>query len=330
MSEVRRLKSFKSIMKLSIITVNLNNHEGLKKTLDSVACQTWRDFEHIIIDGASTDGSVEVIREYEKNQSGSLYQVDSHSSSPFILQSQIQALGHSELKGSSFRSQESQPSTINHRPYTIKWLSEPDTGIYNAMNKGIRMANGEYLLFLNSGDFFVDSNVVESVLPCLDSTDIVQGNTISLVDGRMQIERGYGRSDIDYIDVQKGHFLHQASFCKKVLFEKYGYYDESYRIDGDTVFFIRCLGKGNASFKYVDRTIAFFDGGGLSDNSNEKWAQQRAKEFARWSSEEFSKRQWDTCVEYDKKGRLYDKLHRHKWSWCLTMAMVRLMTLFEK
>lgn len=282
-------------MKLSIITVNLNNHEGLKKTLDSVACQTWRDFEHIIIDGASTDGSVDLIREYaERNNTSNI------------------TIGENTCLGQ------------------IHWLSEKDTGIYNAMNKGIRMANGEYLLFLNSGDYFVDNNVVESVLPCLDSTDIVQGNTISLVDGRMQIERGCGRSDIDYIDVQKGHFLHQASFCKKVLFEKYGYYDESYRIDGDTVFFIRCLGKGNASFKYVDRTIAFFDGGGLSDNSNEKWAQQRAKEFARWSSEEFSKRQWDTCVAYDKKGRLYDKLHRHKWSWHLTMIMVKIIDLFEK
>lgn len=275
-------------MKLSIITVNLNNREGLKKTLDSIAAQTWRDFEHVIVDGASTDGSVDVIKEYE------------------------QAIANSE------------------HPVPVRWTSEPDTGIYNAMNKGIRVANGEYLLFLNGGDFFVGNSVVASVLPCLDGTDIVQGNTVSLIDGRMQIERGYGRSNIDYIDVQKGHFLHQASFCKKELFEQYGYYDESYRIDGDTVFFIRCLGKGNASFRYVDHTIAFFDGGGLSDNANKKWAQQRAQEFARWSSEEFSKRQWDTCVLYDKKGRLYDKLHRHKWAWGITMIMARLIDMLER
>ena len=203
-------------MKLSIITINYNNAKGLKKTLDSVAVQTCADFEHIIVDGASTDESVEIIHEYENNLASRLI-----------------------------------------------WLSEPDTGIYNAMNKGVRLAKGEYTLMLNSGDYLVDEHVVESVLLILDGTDIIQGNIVSVINNMKIINRGYAKSNISFIDVMKGHFLHQASFCRRVLFEKYGMFDESYRINGDTVFYAKCLGFGNATFRYVDLNIAFFDTTGI-------------------------------------------------------------------
>lgn len=100
-------------MKLSIITINYNNRDGLKRTLQSVENQNTRDFEHVIIDGASTDGSAEDIRKYAENK----------------------------------------PNVI--------WVSEPDSGIYNAMNKGAKLASGEYLLFLNSGDDLYSSHVVQ-------------------------------------------------------------------------------------------------------------------------------------------------------------------------
>ena len=89
-------------MRLSIITINYNNREGLRKTIESVVNQTYRNFEYIIIDGGSTDGSVEVVKEYADRIS--------------------------------------------------YWVSEPDNGIYNAMNKGVLAANGKYIQFLNSGD----------------------------------------------------------------------------------------------------------------------------------------------------------------------------------
>ena len=89
-------------MKLSIITINYNNREGLKRTIESVVNQTFTDFEWILIDGGSTDGSKELIEQYS-----------------------------------------------NRFSY---WVSEPDNGIYNAMNKGLRAAKGDYLQFLNSGD----------------------------------------------------------------------------------------------------------------------------------------------------------------------------------
>ena len=91
-------------MKLSIITVNLNNLEGLKKTYESVVSQTFTDYEWLVIDGGSTDGSREFIEQ--------------------------------------------------HQDKFAYWCSEPDKGIYNAMNKGIVRAKGEYLNFMNSGDYF--------------------------------------------------------------------------------------------------------------------------------------------------------------------------------
>ena len=97
-------------MRLSIITINYNNAEGLRKTLASVASQTYRNIEHIIIDGGSTDGSVDVIREYAEDQTSNIKHQTSH---------------------------------------IVKWTSEPDKGIYNAMNKGISKASGDYIQILN-------------------------------------------------------------------------------------------------------------------------------------------------------------------------------------
>ena len=284
-------------MKLSIITINYNNLSGLRKTVESVFAQTCRDFEYIIIDGASTDGSKEYLDSIKVNNVADKANTD---------------------------------NKLQITNYKLQIISEPDTGIYNAMNKGIRASHGDYLLMLNSGDYLVGSNVVAHILPELDGTDIIQGNTICTRNGKTFVNRGYGKSDINYIDVQKGYFLHQASFCRRTLFEQYGYFDESYKIAGDTVFYIRCLGKGNATFKYVNQTIAYYEGGGVSDGKNAYWIKQRALEQKRLSKEEFSIRQWNTCIEYDKKGRLYDKLHRHKWAWSITMLMSKIINRMEK
>ena len=108
---------------ISVITINYNNHAGLLKTIDSVVNQTYNNFEYIIIDGGSTDGSVDVIYKYADR--------------------------------------------IDY------WVSEPDKGIYNAMNKGIDVAKGEYCIFLNSGDSFCDYQTLSLSLPFLDGTDVV-------------------------------------------------------------------------------------------------------------------------------------------------------------
>ena len=161
-------------MTLSIITINYNNAEGLRKTLASVASQTYTEIEHIIIDGGSTDNSVEVIREYADNQ----------------------AKGERlEAKGSENSKTEipaSTPYTLHHTPPThiVRWISEPDTGIYNAMNKGIEIALGrrevredhtsaplasrlsslasDYIQILNSGDILAAPDVTERMMTALE------------------------------------------------------------------------------------------------------------------------------------------------------------------
>lgn len=115
-------------MRLSIITINYNNSIGLRKTIESVVSQTDNTFEYIIVDGGSSDGSVDIIKQYADKVS--------------------------------------------------QWVSERDGGIYNAMNKGVRMAHGEYIMFLNSGDILYDNNVIGHVLPKLKA-DICVGNMAS-------------------------------------------------------------------------------------------------------------------------------------------------------
>ena len=172
-------------MKLSVVTINYNNAGGLKKTIDSVAAQTYNGFEHIIVDGNSHDEGVRIIQEYDYAQRSS-----------------------------------------GEKHPILRWTSETDKGIYNAMNKGVRMAQGEYVLMLNSGDTLVDEHVLEHIIPELDGTDIVQGNTIEEHDGKKVQNKGYGRSEITMNDIMQGKFLHQASFSRRDLFERYGYFDE--------------------------------------------------------------------------------------------------------
>lgn len=273
-------------MKLSIITINYNNAEGLRKTMESVLKQTYHDYEYIIVDGASTDGSVDVIKEYENQLN------------------------------------------ITHSTIHLLWSSEPDNGIYDAMNRGIRKAKGEYTLMLNSGDYLVDEYVLERIIPELDGTDIVQGNNIEECSGKTYRNRGCGRSDIDFFDVMKGHFLHQSSFCKRDLFERYGYFDESYKMSGDTKFFMNCLGKNDASFKYIDIDVANYDLGGISAEKTGKWAQLRAEEHARLMKELYSPRLLHFFEANDKKIRLYNRLHTHRWIWNFVMLVAHIHNFF--
>ena len=270
-------------MRLSIITINRNNEGGLRKTMESVFAQTYRDFEYIIVDGASSDDSVNVIREY------------------------AQKVEKGECRLAKF-----------------KWVSEPDTGIYCAMNKGVRMCGGEYTLMLNSGDYLVNERVLEGILPELDGMDIVQGNIVKVKDGKELISRGVGKSDITFIDVMRGFFLHQASFCKRELFDKYGYFDESYRINGDTVFYAKCLGFGDATFKYVNQNIAYFDTTGISADPERKWVALRKEEDNRYA-QMFSPRMWDLFHKEEKKIKLYDMLHTHRWCWNMTMLIAHIV-----
>ncbi len=197
----------------SIITVNLNNKEGLEKTIQSVITQTSNDIEYIVIDGASQDGSVEVINQYRD-------QID-------------------------------------------RWVSEPDSGVYHAMNKGIDKASGEYLLFLNSGDRFYQTDVIEKMLPELHQ---------DLVYGDMMLDYGTREEPITYADKLTVSYLfdwyipHPASFIRKSLFDKMGKYEEQYPVCADWAFAMRALCHYGASYRHVKQIVTRFDMNGMSAN----------------------------------------------------------------
>lgn len=213
---------------MSIITINQNNVEGLKKTLPSVFEQSFREFEYIVIDGGSTDGSKEFI--------------ESHS------------------------------DKIDY------WVSEQDFGIYNAMNKGIRVANGKYLLFLNSGDWLYENVVLDKVADKLTDCDVLYGNMMKVFpDGKKHLDKGVNGNEITFKTFAEGTINHSSSLIKRELFIKYGFYDENLKIVSDWKFFLITLGLNNAVIKYVDYTFSYFDMTGISNSNIELRNRERLK-----------------------------------------------------
>jgi glycosyltransferase involved in cell wall biosynthesis len=205
------------MLQLSIITINLNNAEGLKKTIESVIEQTSKNFEFILIDGGSTDNSLEIIKQFSSNLSF--------------------------------------------------WVSEKDSGIYNAMNKGIKIAKGEYCLFLNSGDFFYSVETLSSVFSLGLSEDIVYGDSFRY---DKLIENGFFIIEPDNLSLYhffKKSICHQATFIKRELFVKYGNYDEMFKIASDWEFNIKAIILNNCRTKHINIPVVYFNAQGLSNAS---------------------------------------------------------------
>lgn len=202
---------------ISIITVNYNNAKGLQRTLESVNFQTCKNFEHIIIDGASSDNSLEIISQCADE-------------------------------------------TINRR-----YVSEPDLGIYNAMNKGIKISKGDYCLFLNSGDILANDRVVEDVyLNDLDC-DIVAGNSVELLENNS--ENLVIPPDVIFASFLILNYLpHQATFIRRDLFEKIHGYDESFKVVSDWLFFIESILVHHATYRHLNLFVACCDNEGISSN----------------------------------------------------------------
>ena len=230
-------------MKLSIITINRNNAEGLRKTLKSVAIQTCKDFEHIIVDGASTDDSVKVIEQYVET---------TNHPSPITHHQQ---------------------PPINHQ---IKWISEPDKGIYNAMNKGIRMAEGEYVQFLNSGDCLAGDDVVERMSVELNMLNAKLANPLPFLYGNEIKDFGGGKlvhscgggtyTQESFLNFYTGTLNHDCTYIRKGLFEKYGYYDEDLKICSDWKWFVEAIVLGKEKVYYKNIDVAIFDMFGISES----------------------------------------------------------------
>ena len=225
-------------MMLSIITVNLNNAVGLQKTIDSVLAQTWQEFEYIIIDGASTDWSKELIEQ--------------------VVNQQINKSKRSALSLDIAENQQ------------INFICEPDKGVFNAMNKGIRMAKGEYLLFLNSGDFLVDKDVLKNVFSEEYNEDILCGRCLVSDKGKSVFTTN-PPDNFQLSHFYKATIAHQATFIKRSLFDRFGLYREDLKLMSDWEFWIRTLILGNVTTKKIDIIVSDFNLDGISsDKKNNK------------------------------------------------------------
>lgn len=148
------------------------------------------------------------------------------------------------------------------------WVSEPDTGIYNAMNKGIKKAKGDFLIFMNSGDMFFDENVLSSIEQDLeDDFDIYYGNNYKVKENGSKRLKTYPEK-LSFSFFYSSSINHQSTFIRKSLFDKYFYYNETYKIASDWEFFIYTICYANVPSKYLKKTIALYDFTGISSDSN--------------------------------------------------------------
>lgn len=238
-------------MKLSVITVNFNDREGLRRTAESVVEQTFDDFEWLVIDGGSTDGSQDVMAQYASR---------------------------------------------------IVWsVSEPDGGIYEAMNKGLARANGEFVQFLNSGDSFIDRNVLGKVFADKSLADVNYGDQWCSRGAEIIEKRTYP----EFMDLRflfRAPLGHQATFIKTSLAKTHPY-QEKYTISADRAFFLDLYLSG-ASFHYLNLPVVYFDTDGVG--SRESTREQRRVQFQEIKEELLPKpavhdfeRLMDKADEYD-------------------------------
>lgn len=200
--------------KINIVTINLNNKDGLEKTIKSVVEQTYFDkVNYIVIDGGSIDGSVDIIKQYDEK--------------------------------------------ISH------WVNENDNGVYNAMNKGVDLCNGEYVLFLNSGDYLSSNNAIEEVYDELDG-DIVYGNLYVVTSKGTYLKKYPDKLTKEYFGYET--LPHPSSFIKVECLRKHRY-SENYSIISDWVFFYEGIIKYGMTYKHIETPISVFKLGGLSSNA---------------------------------------------------------------
>lgn len=143
------------------------------------------------------------------------------------------------------------------------WVSEKDKGIYDAMNKGIAAATGQYILFLNSGDVLIDTDVLAQVVPALDGQyDMVYGDI--LLDRGNKIERISYPDQLDFTFLFEKVICHQAQFIKREVFSRVGPYDTGYKLAADWIHFVKCVTQGGCTYRHLPIPVIQFDLGGAS------------------------------------------------------------------
>ncbi|MBW2639507.1 MAG: glycosyltransferase [Deltaproteobacteria bacterium] len=217
-------------MKISIITVAYNNKETIGNAIDSVLSQDYDDLEYVIVDGASTDGTVEVIKEAVKRYS----------------------------------------------ERSVKCVSEKDDGIYDAMNKGIRLAAGNIIGILNSDDFYINNNVISTVVTefITKKVDSIFADLVYVrADDLDKIVRYYSSAIFRPEKMAYGWMpAHPTFFVKRQVYERYGLYKTDYIIAADYELIARLLVKNEVTYSYIPKVLVKMRTGGASTrNLKSNW-----------------------------------------------------------
>lgn len=213
--------------KLTIITINFNHKEGLKRTIDSIVNQTFTDYDWIVVDGGSNDGSKELLEQYKDKFAW--------------------------------------------------WCSEPDKGVYNAMNKGIAHATGEYINFMNAGDCFASPTILDEIFSKNHAADVLYGR---MVVGSIEGEEYWinmMKPRLRWFDFYDSTLNHQSTFTKREMFLKYGMFDDSYKAYGDWRHFAQIFGVGKATSEYIPKIISIYEGGGISASQTKTCKKELAR-----------------------------------------------------
>lgn len=209
---------------ISIITATYNSAETINDTIKSVLCQTNKDFEYIIVDGGSTDETIDIVKSYESEFSGRL-----------------------------------------------KWVSEKDKGIYDAMNKGIKMASGDIIGILNSDDYYTSDDILQTIADAFkcQNVDAIYGDIHFIKDGVPdKCVRYYSSRLFSPFWLRFGFMpAHPSFYCKRDVFDKSGLYRLDYKIGSDYEIMVRLFRKHKISSRYVPKDFVTMRTGGAS-NSN--------------------------------------------------------------
>ena len=208
-------------MKISIVTATFNSGATLRDTIKSVLGQTYRDFEHLIIDGGSKDDTLDIVREYEPQYGGRL-----------------------------------------------RWISERDRGIYDAMNKGIAMATGDVVGILNSDDFYTSDTVLQAVAEAMQeqSVDAVYGDIHYVNEHDLtRCTRYYSSAGFRRWKMRLGWMpAHPSFYCRKKIYERYGTFDISFKIGADFENLLRLIYVNRINTRYLPMDFVTMRSGGAS------------------------------------------------------------------
>ena len=232
-------------VKISIITVTFNRAHVIKDTIEGVLMQKYKNYEYIVVDGASKDNTVEILKKYEPKFEG-----------------------------------------------RMRWVSEKDNGLYDAINKGIKMATGDVVGIINSDDFFHRDDVFDAIAEGFkdDETEVIFGNERII---------NPETPDVNYRFEAPWYFRrwmfrfgleppHPTFYARKSCFEKWGYYKMGYVISADFDLMMRFLMIHKAKYKYVKHTILTFRNSGISTDSSNRLMMNKeivrsCKENGMWS-----------------------------------------------